>query len=584
MHLPEQLADARPYPELSKLDAKLVALAFQRTHGEGPPLAVDALAHVAGCPRESVTALINGRGLLALTRGGRTVRLRLLGLLYVGGEAAREMLLEIHRVVQAVSQSYVPGAIEVPAAPLLADMGVDAERFDRVLRVYLEDAGFSTGTRGDEQHFSVLPHDLAPDGLPQVIYRLSEKLGAPDMPGDDCGPLGTPGPFQLRWTGISVEHFRALRELRFDFPSALTTLVGVNGAGKSTALDAAAFLSRALCEGLKSAVHAENGLARIRTRGAAGLVHIEARFEVDLGMGVVPGVYEVDVDERYGQLHVELERLVVGEGDAAVTWLERRKAMAKLHDPKSGEPTVLYPPLDDLQLPLLDADIAPDIPLGICRDLSRAMLIDRDPKFAPREGEYPLFGGYEAPINRPRERWAVTIDKLLDDAVPDDDAARRLSSAMTALVPTVREVRRVVVTGEMARFEVVEIDSDIPARIDELSSGMRQMLLLATVYVHETPPALLLLEEPDAGVHVGSLPALRDLLRSISSRTVVLATTHSPVFVGLLDAGREVVVLERDARGVRVRSLAEARESKKWLQAFEGSDESYVRMASERQR
>jgi predicted ATPase len=77
---------------------------------------------------------------------------------------------------------------------------------------------------------------------------------------------------------------------------------------------------------------------------------------------------------------------------------------------------------------------------------------------------------------------------------------------------------------------------------------------------------------------------MRDLLRSIAKRSVVLATSHSPYFVGLLDPEREVVVLDRDERGVHARSLEEARRSRRWLESFEHPAEAFVRLGMERKR
>jgi predicted ATPase len=92
---------------------------------------------------------------------------------------------------------------------------------------------------------------------------------------------------------------------------------------------------------------------------------------------------------------------------------------------------------------------------------------------------------------------------------------------------------------------------------------------------------VLLLEEPDAGVHVGALQTLVDLLRSLAKRMTVIVTTHSPTLVGLLDPVKEVVALDRGKDGARAVPLAEALRSRQWLQAFGSREEAFVRFASE---
>jgi predicted ATPase len=395
--------------------------------------------------------------------------------------------------------------------------------------------------------------------------------------------LDSPGPFELRWTGFDVEGSRALRDLELRFPSRLTVLVGINGAGKSTALDVGAFVAHALRFGLPSALQAENGVARMRSRGSNAPISVRLHFEVDLGTGPRPAEYGFVIDERYAAVQVEREALITRADETPVTWLDRKRAIA--HVPLSDAELrhTVYPRLDDLYLGCMSDRVDYPIASGILRDLCRTLLIDRDPDFSALAPSGLMTFGERRP-DPVRTRWAATIAELLDEAIPGDEAARRLGSVLAELVPTVREVRRVVATGEPARFEIVEADSPEPARLDELSAGMRQMLLLAAVYIHPRPPALLLLEEPDAGIHVGAYQPMRDLLRSIAKRSVVLATSHSPYFVGLLDPEREVVVLDRDERGVHARSLEEARRSRRWLESFEHPAEAFVRLGMERKR
>ncbi len=97
----------------------------------------------------------------------------------------------------------------------------------------------------------------------------------------------------------------------------------------------------------------------------------------------------------------------------------------------------------------------------------------------------------------------------------------------------------------LARFHLDE-KSDAP--FATLSSGQKQRLFLALALIHH--PALLMLDEPSAGLDPQSRRGLHDLIREIRSegRTVLLSTHDLDEAgqlcdrIGILDAGRLVEV------------------------------------------
>lgn len=575
MHLKDAIRRERPYRELSALDARLLEMVFSRSLCGEKALDREALAFLASCDADEVSRLIYPRALLALDGG--LVRVSLLGLAQLEHSEAYARLEELDRIVRALTAAYAPEKQVVAADEIFEAAEIPPERREE-LSLYLLDAKLLSSER--PEYFALAPSRLARDGLPEILARLVGSLDRRDaMPSPAA--LEPPGPFELRFTGFEVERFRALRDFRVVLPSALTVFVGVNGAGKSTALDALAFVARALSEGLESALDAEGGFARLKSRGRTGPISIGVDFQAELGGGASSGRYELSVDERYGQVQVERERLIT-RGEEEVLWLERERAVAQVRSTGSAQIETAYPHLSALHLGgVIDPRDHP-ILCGVRQDFGRVLLVDRDPLLSQRRAEEGRPGAPPASTFRGRERWAAAIDEILDEAIPDQASADRLASVLSELVPTIREIRRDAMTDDLARFEIIEIDSPEPMRIDELSAGMRQMLVLSAIYLHPEPPSILLLEEPDAGIHVGAYHALRDLLRSLSKRSTVLATSHSPILMGMLDAEREIVVLERDAQGVHARSLEDVRRREGWLNAFENPGEAFTRFGMER--
>ncbi|MEO5349401.1 MAG: AAA family ATPase [Magnetococcus sp. YQC-3] len=99
-----------------------------------------------------------------------------------------------------------------------------------------------------------------------------------------------------------------------------------------------------------------------------------------------------------------------------------------------------------------------------------------------------------------------------------------------------------------------------------LSDGTLRFICLATLLLQPNPPPILLLDEPELGLHPSAIHLLAEMLEAASRRTQVLCTTQS---VTLLDhfAPEAVVVVENDGRQTTFRRL-EAEPLKAWLAEF----------------
>jgi predicted ATPase len=74
--------------------------------------------------------------------------------------------------------------------------------------------------------------------------------------------------------------------------------------------------------------------------------------------------------------------------------------------------------------------------------------------------------------------------------------------------------------------------------------------------LHPTPPPLICIEEPEAGLHPDILPTIAELLVDASQRTQLIVTTHSETLISALgDYPEAVIVCERDERGTRLERL-----------------------------
>ena len=89
---------------------------------------------------------------------------------------------------------------------------------------------------------------------------------------------------------------------------------------------------------------------------------------------------------------------------------------------------------------------------------------------------------------------------------------------------------------------------------DQLSEGLLYWLAFA-VLPHIDPTAILLIKEPENGLHPSRIAEVMQVLREVSRRMQVIVATHSPLVVNELQSD-EVTILTRDGKaGTRATRL-----------------------------
>jgi len=125
------------------------------------------------------------------------------------------------------------------------------------------------------------------------------------------------------------------------------------------------------------------------------------------------------------------------------------------------------------------------------------------------------------------------------------DAARSIDEEMRRLFPTVRRLglKNVDASTKALRIELIDgrlIDAEL------MSEGMLYFLAFLALK-HVALPCMLLIEEPENGLHPARIKDVVRVLREISRQTQVVLATHSPLVINELQ-GDEVTVLTRDPK------------------------------------
>jgi len=104
--------------------------------------------------------------------------------------------------------------------------------------------------------------------------------------------------------------------------------------------------------------------------------------------------------------------------------------------------------------------------------------------------------------------------------------------------------------------------------ITRVSDGTIRYLCLLAILLHDKPPPLILIEEPEVGLHPDLLRPVARLIKEASQKTQLIVTTHSPTIVdAFTDEPESIIVCERDDEGTRMERLSR-KALKHWLEDY----------------
>ena len=116
---------------------------------------------------------------------------------------------------------------------------------------------------------------------------------------------------------------------------------------------------------------------------------------------------------------------------------------------------------------------------------------------------------------------------------------------------------------EKVRLQWLQTDMLMKFQPHHISDGTLRFMCLATVLLQPQPPELIIVDEPELGLHPEALEALAELIRRCSSRTQFILATQSPSFADFFEP-EEVLTVNR----VNGASVFERQSREHWGQAL----------------
>lgn len=337
---------------------------------------------------------------------------------------------------------------------------------------------------------------------------------------------------------IRLENYKGHRDTTIPCER-FTVLVGANGVGKSSVLQAVDDVGSLATRGMRSPLALAEAFTHRHGRGEGGL-RVTLSHEAH-GQRWALGYATTARDEA--------PALVYAVGDDALKTLgivdfQQRSSLAKLG------------------LPVDAAPIA-----------SRTRLMRLDP---PRLAEPSSITNVSQPL---RENGYGLASLLAEMKLGDDQRFNELNAAVRAVVPRVTALKvarrfapetrtRVMqVEGQAVPitesvntlFDVltVRFDDEVDLPASEASDGTLLVIGVLALLHDPAAPRVVLLDDLDRGLHPEAQVALVKSLRAILDQRLhvqIIATTHSPDLVNAMRP-EEVVVLGRGPDGVRAKRL-----------------------------
>lgn len=377
--------------------------------------------------------------------------------------------------------------------------------------------------------------------------------------------------------GIQIQNYRALRDVTLgkiryeheqDALPRLITVIGVNGAGKSSLLDALGFLGDCLAEGAQVAcdkVH-RGGFEQIRTKGVADPIKFEIRYkETPLSRPISYSLH-IDCDE-FGRAQVVYERLRQrrkGQSHGQpYTFLELKEGVgyawsgSTAVEPGSGTGAENGETNDEgerIPVTMKDRQVLGIATLGALANHDRVSGF-RDfltgwylSYFVPELARTPAQSGADSHLDRKGEN----LSRYLQFIERNNPAGfKQVLARISKKIPGVRDITSEVARDRRLYLEFHMEGFESPFYQQDMSDGTLKMLAYLLLMEDPDPAPLIGIEEPENGLHHQLLTALALELKqyaAIAKGPQLLVTTHAPNFVDALTPD-EVWILDKGADG-----------------------------------
>ncbi len=353
---------------------------------------------------------------------------------------------------------------------------------------------------------------------------------------------------------LSVQGFKSIRELKdFQFND-LNVIVGANGAGKSNLIELFRMLAAMAEKNFSKFVLAHNGADGFLFNGPKVTSVISAEF-----------VFTSHSDFPIGSNIYRFEATPTADGRKFLLSEEREYVTTS---PRSYGPAAEESRLRDEK----DEKSADGNWNGVGYFVYESI------------SNWMIYHFHDTSANTPMRRYEIIEDcqRLRSDAsniAPflfhlkqdhwDSNCYKEILNSVRLVIPFFDDFRLDVhKLGEANKVALSwqQKGSDFPMQPFHLSDGSIRFICLATALLQPSPPSMIIIDEPELGLHPEAIGILSELIQDAAKRTQIVVATQSPL---LLDqfAIEDVIVVNR-RNGQSTFERLERADYDQWLKEY----------------
>lgn len=345
---------------------------------------------------------------------------------------------------------------------------------------------------------------------------------------------------KVRIEEIRIQNFRALENVRLRVGD-LTFLVGRNGAGKSSVLDAVEFMREALTDSLRNALDRRGGFENIFRRGAPtgspmGLaVVLTVETEPERSVPVLYG-FQVQRQEQHPSYHIR----------------EALRFPSPLQELGFTRDGVAFQSSQNIAPGIVEEGLALSLVAHASRLWSVAWMTLRSMmsyELSPSTIRMASPIGTTSNLLRDGSNAGDVLNFLQDRVRPDYDW---LITHLSGVTDGIKVVAAEAAFGRrMIRFlQEPEVSVEKSFDASQISTGTLRALAILLALCQQPRPSLVLIDEIEDSMHPLALQVLLEAAESRADRFPVVLTTHSPEVLGTKQVTPDRVRILQWSQGV----------------------------------